>query len=75
MAERLNAYELVLPNGTTRHFRAKRLITRGEPQPFTRDSVREILTRPFYTGQLPSMGRMASETLWHFGPMVSILRL
>ncbi len=57
VAEKLNAFELLLPDGTTRHFRTKRWLSRGGPHPFTRDSIREILTRPFYTGQLPYYGK------------------
>jgi len=52
IAEKLNAYELVLPDGTQRHLRTKRCISQGGPQSFTRSTVREILSRIFYTGQV-----------------------
>lgn len=57
VASKLNAFELILPDGTKQHFRTKRWLSRGGPHPFTRDSVREILSRPFYTGQLPYYGK------------------
>jgi site-specific DNA recombinase len=57
LAARLNAYELQLPDGSLRHFRSKRWVSRGGPQPLHRDSIREILSRPFYTGQLPYYGK------------------
>ncbi|MBI5029502.1 MAG: recombinase family protein [Chloroflexi bacterium] len=56
IAEKLNGYIVTLPDGTTRHFRTKRLLSRGGPQPFTRDSVREMLMRVFYTGRVPYFG-------------------
>jgi DNA invertase Pin-like site-specific DNA recombinase len=56
VAEKLNGYVVALPDGTTRHFRTKRLLARGGPQPFTRDSVRELLMRVFYTGRVPYFG-------------------
>ena len=59
IAEKLNGYLVTLPDGTTRHFRTKRLLARGGPQPFTRDSVREMLMRVFYTGQVPYFGTTA----------------
>ena len=56
IAEKLNGYGVTLPDGTTHHFRTKRLLSRGEPQPFTRDSVREMSMRVFYTGCIPHFG-------------------
>ncbi|MBI5305305.1 MAG: recombinase family protein [Chloroflexi bacterium] len=56
IAEKLNGYVVTLPDGTTRHFRTKRLQPRGGPQQFTRDSVRELLMRVFYTGRVPYFG-------------------
>jgi site-specific DNA recombinase len=56
IAERLQNYELVLPDGSTHHFRTKRGLSSGGPQPFTRSTVREILVRVFYTGQVPYYG-------------------
>jgi hypothetical protein len=56
IAEKLNTYELVSPDGTKRHLRTKRCISQGGPQSFTRSTVREILSRIFYTGQVPYYG-------------------
>jgi hypothetical protein len=62
IAEKLNGYLVTLPDGTTRHFRTKRLLSRGGPQPFTRDSVREMLMRVFYTGRVPYFGTSTQGT-------------
>ena len=59
IAEKLNGYVVKLSDGTTRHFRTKRLPSRGGPQPFTRDSVRELLMRLLYTGRVPYFGTTA----------------
>lgn len=59
IAAKLNAYEHQLPDGTVVHFRTKRFASRGGPGPFSKDSVREILTRIFYTGQIPYYGSNA----------------
>jgi DNA invertase Pin-like site-specific DNA recombinase len=59
IAEKLNGYVVNMPDGTTRHFRTKRLQSRGGPQPFTRDSVRELLMRFLYTGRVPYFGTTA----------------
>ena len=56
IAQMLNEYEHELPDGTIVHFRSKRLPERGGPGPFCKDSVRSILTRPFYTGVVPYYG-------------------
>jgi hypothetical protein len=53
IADQLNAYRLVLPDGSTRRFRTKRSYAQGGPQPIPRSAVREILARIFYTGHLP----------------------
>jgi len=57
LTAKLNAFEWQLPDGSHRHFRSKCWISRGGPQPLHRDSMREILSRPFYTGQLPYYGK------------------
>jgi hypothetical protein len=62
IAEKLNGYVVTLPDGITRHFRTKRCHARGGPQPFTRDSVRELLMRVFYTGRVPYFGTTARGT-------------
>lgn len=56
IAEKLNAYELVLPDGSLLHFRTKCCLSQGGPHPFTCSAVREILSRIFYTGQVPYHG-------------------
>jgi len=56
IAERLNVYELVLSDGAKRHFRTKRCLAQGGPQSITCSTVREILSRIFYTGQAPYYG-------------------
>ncbi len=50
IAEKLNGYRHVLPDGTTAHFRSKGRNGRSKPAPFGKDSVRDILQRVFYTG-------------------------
>lgn len=59
ISDKLNSYELLLPDGSKRHFRTKRCLSQGGPQPFTRSTVREILSRIFYTGQVPYYGTNA----------------
>ncbi|MCD6553439.1 MAG: recombinase family protein [Anaerolineae bacterium] len=53
IAEKLNAYQHVLPDGTTVNFRSKGRNGRSKPGPFSKDSVRDILQRVFYTGLVP----------------------
>lgn len=62
IAKKLKAYELILPDGSTRHLRTKRGFSLGRPQLFTRSTVREILARIFYTGQVPYYGTNARGT-------------
>ena len=56
IAEKLNAYPHVLPDGTTVHFRTKGRNGRTDPGPFSKDSVRDLLQRIFYTGQVAYRG-------------------
>ncbi len=56
IAVRLNAHQHQLADGTVVYFRTKRYPSRGGPGPFSKDSVREILTRVFYTGVVPYYG-------------------
>lgn len=56
IAAKLNAYQHQLPDGTSVQLRTKRHASRGGPGPFSKDSVREILTRVFYTGMVPYYG-------------------
>ena len=66
IAEKLNNHLHHLPDGRTIHFRSKgRNYGDAEkkkqkhyrpPGPFTKDSVRDILTRPFYGGVVPYYG-------------------
>ncbi|MBC7249308.1 MAG: recombinase family protein [Anaerolineae bacterium] len=53
IAEKLNNYQHVLPDGTTVHFRSKGRNGRSQPGPFSKDSVRDILQRVFYSGLVP----------------------
>ena len=53
IAEKLNTYQHVLPDGTTVHFRSKGRNGRTKPGPFSKDSVRDLLQRVFYTGLVP----------------------
>lgn len=53
IAERLNAYELTLSNGYSVKVRQRGHPGYSEPGPFTRDYVRDMLKRVFYTGKLP----------------------
>ena len=62
IAERLKTHVLILPDSSTRYFRTKRGFSLGGPQPFTRSTVREILARVFYTGQVPYHGTNARGT-------------
>lgn len=50
IAEKLNAYELILPDGSSCHFRPKRCLSQGGPRLITQSTAREILCRVFYTG-------------------------
>lgn len=53
IAEKLNAYELILPDGSAHHFRTKRCHGLGGPRLINQSTVREILCRVFYTGLVP----------------------
>ncbi len=57
VAERLNAYEHTLPDGTVVHLRTKGRPGRFPPGRFTKDSVRHLLQRIFYTGVVPYYGK------------------
>ena len=58
VAERLNAYRHELPDGHENSIglRTKGLPGRYPPGPFGKDSVREVLTRRFYTGEMVYYG-------------------
>lgn len=56
IAERLNAEPLVLPDGSSIAFRTKGLPGRWSPGPISKESVRELLQRRFYTGVVPYFG-------------------
>lgn len=56
IAERLNGYKHTLPDGTTLPLRSKGRPNRFPPGPFSKDIVREILQRRFYTGALVYYG-------------------
>ena len=57
IAERLNAYEHSLADGTVVHFRTKGRPGRFPPDRFTKDSVRHLLQHIFYTGVVPYYGK------------------
>ena len=59
IAERLNAYEHTLPDGTVIHLRTKGRPGRFPPGRFTKDSVRHLLQRPFYAGLIAYYGKDA----------------
>lgn len=59
IAEKLNHYEMTLPGGFTGQPRQKGHPGKSEPGPFTRDVVRDMLKRVFYTGKLPYVGSKA----------------
>lgn len=56
IAARLNAARFNGTGGPSLPFRTKRSPNRGGPGPFSKDSVREILSRLFYTGVVPYYG-------------------
>ena len=56
IARQLNATRYRPPGGQSLPLRTKRHPARGGPGPFSKDSVRDILTRPFYTGVVPYYG-------------------
>ncbi len=56
IAEKLNAARFSPDNGPSLPFRTKRYLSRGGPGPFSKDSIRDILTRVFYTGVVPYYG-------------------
>ncbi len=74
IAVKLNAYKLVLPDGTTRRFRTKRYISQGGPQDFSPNAVREILSRIFYTGQVAYYGTNAQGHKLKRGNFTSLIR-
>ncbi len=50
IAQRLNDYDYLLPDGSAVHFRTKGKPGQSQPGPFTRDNVRDILTNVVYAG-------------------------
>ena len=56
IANRLNAHTHTLPDDTKVRFRTKGRHGRGTPAKFGKDSVRELLRRPFYVGLVPYFG-------------------
>jgi hypothetical protein len=56
IAEKLNTYVHFLPDGSGVHFRTKGMPGRFEPGLLSKDLVRELLQRRFYTGQLVYRG-------------------
>ncbi len=56
IAEKLNRYQYHHSDDNVYQLRTKRYHARGGPGPFGKDTVREILTRIFYTGVVPYYG-------------------
>lgn len=56
VTEGLNAYPLVLPDGTSVRLRQKGTPGKSSPGLFNRDMVRGVLTNIFYTGKVPYYG-------------------
>lgn len=56
IAAKLNAARYTRPDAPSLPYRTKRMASRGGPGPFSKDSVRDILTRVFYTGVVPYYG-------------------
>jgi DNA invertase Pin-like site-specific DNA recombinase len=53
IAERLNTYQLFLPDGSSITPRAQGHPGKTTPGPFNKDLIRDMLKRIFYTGRLP----------------------
>jgi hypothetical protein len=56
IAQKLNAYPHFAPDGSLIQLRTKGTLGRFQPGPFTKDAVRDLLQRRFYTGQLVYRG-------------------
>ena len=56
IAEKLNNFDMALPDGSTVHIRQRGHPGKSDAGPFTRDLVRDMLKRVFYTGKLPYLG-------------------
>lgn len=50
IADRLNRHHFILPSGEVVQFRTKGTAGKSQPGLFNRDSIRQILTNPFYVG-------------------------
>jgi site-specific DNA recombinase len=74
VAERLNAYEHTLPDGTVAYLRTKGRPGRFPPGRFTKDNVRHTLQRPFYAGLVPYYGKDAKGRKRKRGQAVSVFR-
>jgi site-specific DNA recombinase len=72
IAEKLNAYEHALPDGAVAHFRTKGAPGRYPPGPFSKDSIRHVLQRPFYAGVIPYYGKDAQGRKRKRGEAVAI---
>ena len=59
ITEKLNHYDKALPSGYSGPIRQKGHPGKSDPGPFTRDVVRDMLKRVFYTGKLPYFGSKA----------------
>jgi len=50
IADHLNRHQFSLPDGSIVQFRTKGILGRYAPGQFNRDSIRQIITNPFYVG-------------------------
>jgi len=50
IADHLNRHQFTLPDGSIVQFRTKGILGRYAPGQFNRDSIRQIITNPFYVG-------------------------
>ncbi len=57
VAEMLNEHPHTLPDGAVVHFRSKGRPGHSEPVSLAKDSLREVLQNPFYTGVVPYYGK------------------
>ncbi len=59
VADALQAYEHRLPDGTVIHFRKRGVLNFTTPGPISKDMMREVLQKVFYTGYVPYYGNQA----------------
>jgi len=57
IAEKLSAHAHTLPDGSTVRFLSKGRPGRSDPGPLSKDTIRDVLKNPFYTGVVPYYGK------------------